>query len=873
MLSYHTEIQSDPPAPNTLYILARGLGVHYSLTSLIRTSLTPQTLILGLNIPRNLATTLIYPTLIQHPHAHAELLLPRFISADYSVKDRSAVYTTAGFVVVTPAILVHDLLHGVLPADRVGGIVIHAAETVKERSNYHFAMTLFRKKNRQAFIKAFSEAPTALSGGFHRVEKVMRMLYLSRLSLWPRFHTTVRDAFKNHVPDLIDLSIPLTERMQALHNAFSDVIKAVLADLRNASHALDYSEIFREQDQGKETLVVNFDDVVRRQLDGSICMRNPRVRGLLSDLTTLRTLLREMFELNAVSFYQRIVTVRATVTHGANWLVRQEAQRAVLLARSRVWLNRRDGVGVRVVPNLETFPKWGVLTDVLREIRSDVQTAGPSADVGRILVLVKDQRTVDELREVMEVGAEGMMERLFERVFPTVAARVKEAEGKKQVTLTQVALPEEQRRPLSGSGEEEFGLADRERGRRKRKRPRAERDLDQARVELEECFREVKSEKSTQVEILLWCVEWVDLQGRGHRVLDEYRPAFVVMYSADLALVRQVEVYKAMHPGRPVRLYILAYDDALDEERFRYASEREKGAFKSLIRERATMTVHVNQDGREPEEDFTQALLDSVDAEQGYGQRGLGEDRDSRLTSKQDDKPVEGSKVLVDTRELRSSLPMLLYQSSLTIVPLTLEVGDFILSKNIGIERKSVSDLYSSFASGRLFNQAEALCRHYKYPCLLIELDSDKPLSLTATDGGVPSELLATSITSKMVLLMQQFPSFRLLWAKGPHDASELFATLKVNEEEPDVEVAASLGVDSKEQNKEDFNPGPKALLRSLPGVDSQNMPNVMRNVKSVADLMVLSEKEMATLLGSTVKAKALYEFVNEQPGEALAAL
>ena len=58
------------------------------------------------------------------------------------------------------------------------------------------------------------------------------------------------------------------------------------------------------------------------------------------------------------------------------------------------------------------------------------------------------------------------------------------------------------------------------------------------------------------------------------------------------------------------------------------------------------------------------------------------------------------------------------------------QVGDYILTPDICVERKSVSDLIGSLANGRLYNQAVSMCRHYKRPVLLIEFDPNKPFSL-----------------------------------------------------------------------------------------------------------------------------------------------
>jgi DNA excision repair protein ERCC-4 len=59
-----------------------------------------------------------------------------------------------------------------------------------------------------------------------------------------------------------------------------------------------------------------------------------------------------------------------------------------------------------------------------------------------------------------------------------------------------------------------------------------------------------------------------------------------------------------------------------------------------------------------------------------------------------------------------------------------LQIGDYILTPDICVERKSVSDLIGSLNSGRLYNQCVAMCRCYKRPVLLIEFDASKSFSL-----------------------------------------------------------------------------------------------------------------------------------------------
>jgi len=52
--------------------------------------------------------------------------------------------------------------------------------------------------------------------------------------------------------------------------------------------------------------------------------------------------------------------------------------------------------------------------------------------------------------------------------------------------------------------------------------------------------------------------------------------------------------------------------------------------------------------------------------------------------------------------------------SGIDIEPVTLEVGDYILSPEICVERKSISDLIGSLNSGRLYNQVKNQKRNIK---------------------------------------------------------------------------------------------------------------------------------------------------------------
>jgi DNA excision repair protein ERCC-4 len=86
--------------------------------------------------------------------------------------------------------------------------------------------------------------------------------------------------------------------------------------------------------------------------------------------------------------------------------------------------------------------------------------------------------------------------------------------------------------------------------------------------------------------------------------------------------------------------------------------------------------------------------------------------------------------IVVDMREFRSELPSLLHKRGMRIEPCTVEVGDYVLTPTMVVERKSINDLIESLANGRLYNQVNQMTRAYKTVILLIEFDANKPFVL-----------------------------------------------------------------------------------------------------------------------------------------------
>ncbi|KAE9606870.1 hypothetical protein Lal_00026102 [Lupinus albus] len=334
-------------------------------------------------------------------------------------------------------------------------------------------------------------------------------------------------------------------------------------------------------------------------------------------------------------------------------------------------------------------------------------------------------------------------------------------------------------------------------------------------------------------------------------ILDTLKPSIIIVYHPDMAFVREIEVYKADNPSKRLKVYFIFYEDSTEVQKFEASIRRENGAFESLIRQKSMMMIPVDQSGHSTLESDLNTPQNSITRKAGG--------------RKEANKEMQ---VIVDMREFMSSLPNVLHQKGMHIIPVTLEVGDYILSPLICVERKSIQDLFMSFTSGRLYHQVETMVRYYRIPVLLIEFSQDKSFSFqSANDIG--DDVTPNSIISKLSLLALHFPRLRIIWSRSLHATAEIFASLKANQDEPDETKAMRVGVPSEEGvvendvRAENYNTWAVEFLRRLPGVTDSNYRAIMDGCKSLADLVLLPVEKLAELMGGHKAARTLRDFLD----------
>ncbi|XP_035261096.1 DNA repair endonuclease XPF [Anguilla anguilla] len=882
LLEFETEMFLGLFGTDGLLVTAEGMGIDRMLLQFLRVYSEEGSLVLLLN-----TTTPEQEYFTEQLRAEGVSHLPQTVTSDVQSSERYRVYTQGGVLFVTSRILVVDFLTDRIPAHLISGILVYRAHKIIESCQEAFILRLFRQKNKTGFIKAFTDKATSFSSGFCQVERVMRNLFVKKLFLWPRFHAAVNSVLDRHKPDVVELHVSLTPAMRAIQSSVLDIMNACLKELKRYNPTLEAEDLSLEN-----TLGSAFDKTIRHYLDPLWHQLGARTKSLVQDLKILRTLLLYLTQYDCVTFLNLLESLRSSQkAFGSNsgWLFLDSSTSMFINARTRVYRvpeakkKLKVGSDPEQKPNssaevkrelvLETNPKWEALSEVMQEIERE--NSQSENNPGRVLICASDDRTCAQLKEYITKGAESLLARLYTRTIGKNEApfdlgfeergkakgrkdqgkgpngkgpngkkpRAKQAKGcrknlKPVLTLTQMVEKDE-----GAEGERMGSSAD-------------EGEEEEETIEEEELLLDLPSdayygilkEPLTVIHPLQGCTDPYSLT----RVLHEVEPSYVVLYDAELSFVRQLEIFKASRPGKQLRVYFLIYGGSTEEQRYLTTLRKEKEAFEHLIREKASMVVPEEREGRQ---DTNLDLVRNQDLANAT--------TNTRKAGGQEEAAVP-SRVIVDMREFRSELPSLLHRRGLDIEPVTLEVGDYILTSDMCVERKSVSDLIGSLQSGRLYTQCLSMTRFYRRPVLLIEFDPAKPFSLVAR-SDMRQEFSSSDISSKLTLLTLHFPRLRLLWCPSPHATAELFQELKRGRPEPDAAAAQAVTAESDtvSESADLYNPGPYDFLLRMPGVNAKNYRALISNAANLAELATLSQDRLAEILGNATNARQLYQFLH----------
>lgn len=834
----------------------------------------------------------------------------RLVNTDVmSVGTREKMYAGGGIFSITSRILIVDFLSGLLNPETVTGLIALHAERISITSLEAFIIRIYRQKNKKGFLKAFSDQPEPFTSGFQPLTGILKNLFLRKPLLYPRFHVTVAKSLEGRrKAEVIELEVPMTDAMRDIQNAIMECVEVSIMELKKGNTGLEMDDWNLDS-----ALHRNFDTIIRRQLDPMWHRTTYRTRQIVRDLSILRTILHALLTYDAVAFNKFLDTVLAASSPASGssrqnqspWLFLDAAHTLFDTAKRRVYSGKlTDGAASTdgLNPVLEEMPKWSLLAEILEEIERDMYFNPSPQDEssGGILVMCGDQDTCRQIREylqTMHAGvdeahlADGDEDQAEDKSSGKMMMRRKlhnYLKWKRDFARVSNNLFSENQKAINGTTAPSGNQAYRSRGPpNKRRRIRGgggagaaptraangsiniagDKDAHIQSLMLELAPSELESNITSKVDIgadplddMDDYYELYDMKDlivvhpydgdMDDHLLEEIKPRYVIMYEPDAAFIRRIEVYRSSHANRQVRVYFMYYGGSVEEQRYLSAVRREKDAFAKLIRERGNMALTFTHEGSnlDPQESFLRTVNTRI--------AGGG-----RLAA-----TAEPPRVVVDVREFRSTLPGLCHGRNMVLVPCMLTVGDYVLTPNICVERKSVKDLISSFQDGRLYNQAETMFRYYKNPMLLIEFDQQKAFTLepfanlSATIGSAgPGD---TDLQSKLVLLTLAFPRLRIIWSSSPYQTAEIFEELKKQQEEPDPYKAVQVGLeDGEDPESKTFNQTPQEMLRAVPGVTNKNLSRLVLDFENVQAVANAEESELAGKIGKEAARQIRYFF------------
>lgn len=893
----HRLIPDDDELRDLLVVIAPGLGLRRVLSTLLRVYARPTCLVVVVNasskdvngINHDLGTLGLGHSAVRDVHH------------EMSAKQRADVYVSSGIVSVTSRILIVDMLSKRIPISRITGVVVLHAEQVSPVSIEAFILRVYRQENKDGFVKAFSDNVEQLANGFHKLQTIMSQLRLRQVDIWPRFHQDIDKDLVKRRADVIELHQPLTPRMVSIQNAIIECLEGTLHEIRLSKLAADMEDFDVEH-----TMYRAFDVAVRRQLEPVWHRLSPSTKQLVGDLNTLRHLLHALLSYDSVSFYIYLETILASnapsteagaFQRQSQWLMTDAANIIFHEARARIWGERQECGDTELV--LEELPKWKLLVDVLYEIEQDIYTNSSATSNHTILIMAKSDRTVSQLRMWLSL-AEGDFKtpgrsymkaclndyfawkknlQSFQHESPgkdnnenpasssTASSTLNEALHRK---IMRSGAPAHKRRRVRGGLQQgpsrPIVYENEQAAEWKEKVPNIEVARKTSRV-LEKSVEEDWVDDSLDYFGLIDLSHVVIVQSyqddNDDSLLQELRPRYVIMYDPNAQFVRQVEIYRATQEKTPeLKIYFLLYTDSVEEQMYLAALRREKDSFERLIREKATMAIPLTVDGT-PAEDADQRMVRMLSTRVAGGQRALPS--------------VRPPSVVVDMREFRSSLPSLLHAAGLQVIPCTLQVGDYVISSEMCVERKSLMDLVQSLTSGRLYTQCESMSMHYPYPILLIEFDHERAFTFQGMGETNPTgsarpitsrtSSLDLDLQSKLALLTLSFPRLRLIWSSSPYASVEILSDLKQNYDEPDPAHAAAIGLDDlSERHSQEMaiHATSMEMLRAMPGVTVKNSAYIARKIPHIHSLSDASVTELQGLIGSEPGRK-LHDFLHRR--------
>lgn len=206
------------------------------------------------------------------------------------------------------------------------------------------------------------------------------------------------------------------------------------------------------------------------------------------------------------------------------------------------------------------------------------------------------------------------------------------------------------------------------------------------------------------------------------------------------------------------------------------------------------------------------------------------------------------ARIVVDERERPSGIPEFLRASGVAVDFAQLAVGDYIVSPEVAVERKTVHDLVSSIYDGRLYVQCSELVKHYAKPVVVIQGD----ISILKEIPDDVEESKARRLAERTPLALEALATvameFRIPIIHAPD--AEQTAALLLAMANKGLQNKVSGPLLKKIRKENPFYLQQLSVLSSVPGVGDKLAARMLEKFKTPQRALTATAAELATISG-----------------------
>jgi len=312
----------------------------------------------------------------------------------------------------------------------------------------------------------------------------------------------------------------------------------------------------------------------------------------------------------------------------------------------------------------------------------------------------------------------------------------------------------------------------------------------------------------------------------GEEGLDISSSDVVVFYDNTPSAIRYIQRVGRTGRRAPGKAFIIYYEGTRDEAYLWIAKRREK-RMKALV---SRLSRTLDPPGKGPDE--RQGLLRAFMADRSEGEG--------------DEKKVV---IMADSRESGSPVLAELSRLGADIKLQPLEVGDYVLSERVCVERKTTRDFAISMMDGRLFEQARAL-KDYERAVLLLE-----------GEGLYCTNVLPQAIAGALASLVVDF-GLCVLWARNAPETANLLYALARKEQLDNKSMPRARG----ERRPFPIPEQQLYLLSGLPAVEKTTAKKLLEHFGTPLNVFNADEVELREVKGiGEIKANMIREVLTQR--------